>query len=171
MCEGKEPVNHLRLWPLYICCIFMLFTITSMFVSNTFLASGILLQMLFLVFSNTASEELHQMPTDIQTSSLLASPNLHCHLLQCRYYSVDNPVNWANIPIRFECLPIVLLSFQHYFCVDKSQSLSYKTLKVYLAAICVMHIENGFTDLTTDESMHLVCKGICRQQSSSECGW
>ena len=31
-----------------------------------------------------------------------------------------------------------------------------------------MHIENGLTDPTTDESLHLVCRGIRRQQSSSE---
>ena len=31
-----------------------------------------------------------------------------------------------------------------------------------------MHIENGFTDPTTDESLHLVCRGIRRQHSSSE---
>ena len=55
-----------------------------------------------------------------------------------------------------------------YFCVDKSQSASYKTLKVYLAAICLMHIENGLPDPTTNQSLHLMCRGIRWQQSSSE---
>ena len=31
-----------------------------------------------------------------------------------------------------------------------------------------MHIENGLTDPTTDESLHLVCRGIRRQQNTSE---
>ena len=35
-----------------------------------------------------------------------------------------------------------------YFCIDKSQSVSYAMLKVYLGAICLVHIENGFPDST-----------------------
>ena len=31
-----------------------------------------------------------------------------------------------------------------------------------------MHIENGYSDPTTDESLHLVCRGIRRQQNNSE---
>jgi len=53
-----------------------------------------------------------------------------------------------------------------YFCVDKSQSVSYKTLKVYLVAIRLMHIEDGFLDPTTDEALQ--CRGIRRQQSNAE---
>ena len=37
-----------------------------------------------------------------------------------------------------------------------------------MAAIHLMHIENGLTDTTTDESLHLVYRGIRQQQSSSE---
>ena len=44
-----------------------------------------------------------------------------------------------------------------YFCVDKSQLVSYKMLRVSLSAIHLMHIENGFPDPTTYESLHLVC--------------
>ena len=34
--------------------------------------------------------------------------------------------------------------------------------------MCLMHIENSLTDPTTDGSLHLVCRGICRQQTNSE---
>ena len=89
------------------------------------------------------------------------------------------PVNLVNIPIRSECLSVVCSHFNitptptssltlQYFCVDKSQSVSYKTLKVYLATIHLMYKENSFTDPTTDESLHLVCRGIRRQQNSSK---
>ena len=64
-------------------------------------------------------------------------------------------------------LPATPLTLQ-YFCADKSQSISYKTLKVYLAAIRLMHIEQGFPDPTMDQTLHLVCKGIRRQQSTPE---
>ena len=64
-------------------------------------------------------------------------------------------------------LPATPLTLQ-YFCADKSQSISYKTLKVYLAAIRLMHIEQGFPDPTMDQTLHLVCKGVRRQQSTPE---
>ena len=73
-------------------------------------------------------------------------------------------------PYRLSEYRLKVISVHHYFCVDKSQSVSHKTLKVlYLAAIHLMHIENGFPDPTTDESLHLVCRGIHQQQSGSEC--
>ena len=55
-----------------------------------------------------------------------------------------------------------------YFCTDRSQYISYKTLKVYLVAMRMMHIEQGLLDPTTDESLHLVCRGIRRQQDNPE---
>ena len=113
MCGRKEPVNHLTSWLLYVCYIFVLLTTTSVFVSSTFLVQGMILQMLFLVFSITTSEKLHQTPTHIQTSSLLGltKPSLPPPAVQILWC---HPVILANIPIRFECLSIVLLSFQHY---------------------------------------------------------
>ena len=64
-------------------------------------------------------------------------------------------------------LPATTLTLQ-YFCADKSQSISYKTLKVYLAAIRLMHIEQGLPDPTTDQTLHLLCRGIRRQQNTTE---
>ena len=132
----------------------------------------------FLIFSITASEELHQTPTHIQTSSLLSltKPSLLPPTVQILWY---HPVNLANIPqsglnayllfcSRFNSTPTPALSLTLlYFCVDKSQSIYYKTLEVCLAVIRLMYIENGLTDPTTDESLHLVCRGI-RQPATEQ---
>ena len=55
-----------------------------------------------------------------------------------------------------------------YFCVQASQKVSYKTLKVYLSRIRLAHIERGLSDPTDSPSLHLVCRGICRQQGDSQ---
>ena len=55
-----------------------------------------------------------------------------------------------------------------YFCVQASQQVSYKTLKVYLSGICLAHIERGLPDPTDSYSLHLVCRGIRRQQGDSQ---
>lgn len=53
------------------------------------------------------------------------------------------------------------------FCVDISGHVSYKTLKVYLAAIRLVHLEHDLDDPTNDHLLHLVCKGIRRLQGDS----
>ena len=160
MCGRKEPVNHPRSWPLYVCYIFVLLKITSVFVSSTFLASGIILKMLFLIFTSLLQKNCTKCQATSRHHSCLASPSLHCHLLQCRYYGVTQSTQQTyQLHVRrSESLSIVLLLFQHYshtcfisnstvhLCVDKSQSVFYKTLNVYLATICLMHTENGFID-------------------------
>ena len=57
-----------------------------------------------------------------------------------------------------------------YFYAYESQSVSYKTIKVYLAAIRLHHniIENNTPDLTDDNLLHLVCRGIHRLQGDSQ---
>jgi len=55
-----------------------------------------------------------------------------------------------------------------YFCADESQSVSYKTAKVYLAAIRLLIIEHNMPDPTDDNLLHLVCMGIRRLQGDSE---
>ena len=60
-------------------------------------------------------------------------------------------------------LPASSLTLQ-FFCVEISSQTSYKTLKVYLAAIRLEHLERGFSDPTNDEILHLVCRGIRRLQ-------
>ena len=56
-------------------------------------------------------------------------------------------------------LPASCLTLQ-YFCVHEAQHISDKTIKVYLAAIRLRHIEHGFHDPTTDNLLQLVCRGI-----------
>ena len=40
----------------------------------------------------------------------------------------------------------------------------YKTIKVYLASICLQHLERGLEDPTKDELLHLLCTDIKRSQ-------
>jgi len=47
-----------------------------------------------------------------------------------------------------------------YSYAHGSQSVSYKTIKIYLAAIRLHHIEHSMPDPTTDDLLHLVCRGI-----------
>ena len=46
--------------------------------------------------------------------------------------------------------------------------MSYKTLKVYLSGIRLAHIERGMADPTKSTSLHLVCRGIHRQQGDNQ---
>ena len=56
----------------------------------------------------------------------------------------------------------------YIFCAQASQHISYKTLKVYLSGIRLAHIERGLPDPTDSPSLHLVCRGIRRQQGDSK---
>lgn len=106
----------------------------------------------------------------------LAATSLHSRLMQCRYNGVAQSTRrtyqsglnaYFSFCTRFNIITVPASSLTlQYFCVDKSHLVSYKTLKVYLAAICLW---NGFPDPITDESLHLVCRGVRHQQSGSEC--
>ena len=84
-----------------------------MFVFNTFLVSGMILQMLFLISSTTDSEEWCQKPTNTLTSSL-PGLNKPSSLPPAMWVLWCHPVNSAYIPIWSKCLLIILLLFQHY---------------------------------------------------------
>ena len=104
----------------------------------------------------------------------MTNPSLH-HL---RYYGVAESTRrtyksgvtaFIHFCSRFNITPFPATSLTlQYFCAERSQCISYKTLKVYLAAIRLMHIEQGLSDPTTDELLHLVCRGIHRQQTTPE---
>ena len=64
---------------------------------------------------------------------------------------------------KIQPLPASSLTLQ-FFCVHNSCYTSYKTLKVYLAAIRLRHLEQGLDDPTNDDLLHLVCRGIRRLQ-------
>ena len=55
-----------------------------------------------------------------------------------------------------------------YFCAHASQDVSYKTLKIYQSSIRLAHIELGLPDPTESATLHLVCRGICRQQGDNQ---
>ena len=98
--------------------------------------------------------------------------------MQLRYHGVAKSTHqiyqsgliaYTSFCFRFNInpLPATSLTLQ-YFCADKSQSISYQTLKVYLAAIRLMHIEHGLPDPTMDQTLLLVCRGIRRHQKVTE---
>ena len=54
-----------------------------------------------------------------------------------------------------------------YFCAHLSALTSYPTIKVYLAGIRLLHIENGFADPTKEAPLlHYLCTAIRRSQST-----
>ena len=69
---------------------------------------------------------------------------------------------------KIQPLPASSLTLQ-FFCVHNSCYASYKTLKVYLAAIRLRHLEQGLNDPTNDHLLHLVCRGIHRLQGDKIC--
>ena len=105
----------------------------------------------------------------------MATPCLHHHLLQFHYHGIAKSTCqtyqsgltvYLSFCSRFNIDPTPANYMTlHNFCADRSQ---YKTLKVYLAAIHMMHIKQGLPDPTTNESLHLVCRGICHQQNTPE---
>ena len=64
---------------------------------------------------------------------------------------------------KIQHLPASSLTLQ-FFCVHNSCYISHKTLKVYLAAIHLSHLEQGLDDPINDHLLHLVWRGICRLQ-------
>jgi len=90
------------------------------------------------------------------------------------------PVHKKNLLIRSLQIALVLFSIPPYpspsiisdttlfFCACESTTVSYKTIKVYLAAIILNHIECGMTDWKVDGALQLVCRGIHRLQGNSQ---
>ena len=65
---------------------------------------------------------------------------------------------------RIAPLPASELTLR-YFCTHLSSSLSAQTIKVYLAAIRLLHIENSLQDPTKDKPLlHYLCIGIKRSK-------
>ena len=60
-----------------------------------------------------------------------------------------------------------LITHLRYFCCYMACQISYKTIRVYLAGICLEHLERGFADPTKDKLLHLLCTGIKRSQGIS----
>ena len=107
----------------------------------------------------------------------MANAQLHTRLLQCRYHGVAPSTRctyqsgikaFITFCARFNISPLPTSSLTlQYFCAEISQTISYKTLKVYLAAIRLLHIEHDLPDPTDDSLLELVCRGIHRQQGDN----
>ena len=54
-----------------------------------------------------------------------------------------------------------------YFCTSIAQRVSYKTIKVYLAGICLEHLERGLHDPKDDKLLQHLCTGIKRSQGTT----
>ena len=104
----------------------------------------------------------------------MAYSDLHDRLLQCRYHGIaESTRRTYQSGLKkfgsfcgqhaFTPAPASSLTLQ-YFCAYESQSVSHKTIKVYLAAIRLHHIENNMLDPTDDNFLHLVCRGTRRLQ-------
>ena len=102
----------------------------------------------------------------------MADTDLHASLLQCRYHGVAQSTRrtYSAGLTKFHAFcdqynlhihPASSLTLQ-YFCVHEARHISYKTIKVYLVAIRLDHIENGYQDPTRDNLLQLVCRGIRR---------
>lgn len=63
-------------------------------------------------------------------------------------------------------LPATPLTLR-YFCAHLSTSVKHCTLKVYISALRLFHIENGHSDPTKDMLLQYVIKGIKRSQLAS----
>ena len=108
----------------------------------------------------------------------MADTDLHASLLQCRYHGVAQSTcrTYSAGLTKFHPFcdqynlhthPASSLTLQ-YFCVHEARHISYKTIKVYLAAIRLDHIENGYQDPTRDNLLQLVCRGIRHHQGDNQ---
>ena len=108
----------------------------------------------------------------------MVSTSLQYRLMQLRYHGVVKSTHWTyqleliaytSFCSHFNINPLSATSpTLQCFCADRLQFISYKTLKVYLAAIRLMHIKQGLPDPITDESLHVVYGGSHHCQSIPE---
>ena len=104
--------------------------------------------------------------------SCITSAILHRRLLQCRYLRVVS-LSWCTYTlIRTQCTFLILFTFQYsstssifpytpIFLDWHFTSVSYKTLKLYLSGIHLVHIDHRLPDPTDDKLLQLICHGIC----------
>jgi len=105
----------------------------------------------------------------------MANHFLSTSLQQFRYFSVATSTKRAyNTGVSsflqfcaqyhiIPCYQASSLTLQ-YFCTNLAHSVSYKTIKVYLAGTHLAHLEHGHPDPTSDELLCLVIRGIRHQR-------
>ena len=102
----------------------------------------------------------------------------HGCLLQCCYFGVAPSTHrtyqsgfnaFVTFCSQFDITPFPASSLTlEYFYTYASQHVSYTTLKAYLSSIRLAHIEHGLPDPTESATLHLVCRGIRRQQGDNQ---
>jgi len=131
--------------------------------------------MILLTLSRYQMDEFRKLAPGSKSLTTVANSDLHVRLLQCRY-NKSTRLTYNSGMKKFHSFcrqdsfisaPASSLTLQ-YFCAHVSQFVSYKTVKVYLAAIRLHHIEHNLSDPTTDNLLHLVCRGIHRLQGDSQ---
>ena len=104
----------------------------------------------------------------------VADAVFHRCLLQCCYFGVAQSTRRTN-QSGFNVFIMFFSQFDipassvilEYFCVHPPQHVSYKALKVYLSSIRA-HIEQGSPDPTESATLHLVRRGIHREQGDNQ---
>ena len=79
--------------------------------------------------------------------------------------------NWLSKKLLFHCDNLQQFSVfgSPGFCAKMSASISAQTIRVYLAGIRLLHIENGFPDPTQGaQLLHYLCTAICREQGERQ---
>ena len=106
-----------------------------------------------------ADPVLHRLLHEYQ--SLGVAPST-CRTYRAGVRSYQQFCNQFNIQ-QFPAISLTL----RYFCTFIPQHVSYKTIKVYLAGICLEHLEKGLHDPTDDKLLQLLCTGIKRSKGTT----
>ena len=78
---------------------------------------------------------------------------INCYQQFCTVYNL-NPLPSFPLTLR-------------YFCIHLSSSIQHSTIKLYLSALCLYYIENGYSYPTTDTLLQYVVKGIKHSQTNT----
>ena len=95
--------------------------------------------------------------------TLGVAPSTHC-TYRAGVRSFQQFCNQFNIQ-QFPATSLTL----RYFCTSIAQRVSYKTIRVYLAGICLEHLERGLHEPTDDKLLQLLCTAIKRSQETTSC--
>ena len=90
----------------------------------------------------------------------------------CRVNKTDISIGTQQIPFVLQTWSrlstSVIIDTSILLCPRIPLSVSHKTIRVYLAAIRLYHIEHNYSDPTVDDLLHLVCRGIRRMQGDTQ---